>query len=79
MTCAELYRRLTDHEEGVLEEDLCLAVERHLAECVACQSVRDDLRAIARLCREAEPVRLPQGVRHRIEVLIADGQPLQGA
>ena len=32
MTCDELYRRLTDHEEGVLEADVCAEVERHLAD-----------------------------------------------
>ncbi len=79
MTCDELYRRLTDHEEGALDGDLCLAVEAHLGQCVPCQSVRADLRAIARLCREVEPVRLPQGLRRRIEVLLTEGEPLQGA
>lgn len=75
MTCDELYHRLTDHGEGELADDLCAAVEEHLAECVACQQVRDDLRAIAQLCREAEPVRLPDAVRRRIELLLVEDQP----
>ena len=74
MTCDELYHRLTDHADGALEDDLCAAVEEHLAECVACQQVRDDLRAIAQLCREDEPVRLPDAVRHRIELLLVEDQ-----
>lgn len=71
MNCDELYRRLTDHEEGTLDGDICSAVEEHLASCVACQAVRQDLRDLARLCREHEAVRLPDPVRRRIQELIA--------
>ena len=70
MTCDELYRRLTDHEEGVLEAGLCAEVERHLAECHSCNEIRQDLRDLSRLCREQAPARLPDGVRRRIEGLI---------
>lgn len=75
MTCDELYHRLTDHEEGALADDICAAVEDHLAQCVACQQVREDLRAIARLCREEAPVRLPDDVRQRIELLLVEEHP----
>ena len=70
MTCDELYRRLTDHEEGVLSGDVCAEVERHLAECDACNEIRQDLRDLSRLCREQSAARLPEGVRRRIEGLI---------
>jgi Putative zinc-finger len=72
MTCDELNRRLTEHEDGALQGDLCLEVERHLGECASCQLVRDDLRAIANLCRQGEPIALPRDVRRRIEALLAD-------
>lgn len=72
MTCDELNRRLTEHEDGALQDDICLAVERHLGECATCQHMRDDLRAIARLCREGEPIALPGHVRRRIEALLAN-------
>ena len=72
MTCDELNRRVTEHEDGALQEDLCRAVERHLAECTECRSMRDDLRAIARLCQQGEPIRLPASVRRRIEALLAN-------
>jgi hypothetical protein len=71
MTCDELYRRLTDHEEGVLDGDVCAEVERHLAECRSCSEIRQDLRDLSRLCREQAAVRLPEGVRRRIEGLIS--------
>ena len=70
MMCDELYRRLTDHEEGVLEADVCAEVERHLAECHSCSEIRQDLRDLSRLCREQSSARLPEGVRRRIEGLI---------
>lgn len=75
MTCDELYHRLTEHAEGVLADDLCAAVEEHLAQCVPCQQVCEDLRAIAQLCRDEQPARLPDNVRRRIELLLVDDQP----
>jgi hypothetical protein len=71
MTCDELYRRLTDHEEGVLDADVCEEVERHLAECRSCNEIRRDLQDLSRLCREQASVELPVGVRRRIEGLLS--------
>lgn len=71
MTCDELYRRLTDHEEGVLEGDVCAEVERHLMECASCNEIRRDLQDLSRLCREQAAVQLPDGVRRRIEGLLS--------
>jgi len=70
MTCEELYRRLTDHTEGVLESDVCREVDRHLEECHACNQIRRDLEDLSRLCREQAAIRLPDGVRRRIEGLL---------
>jgi putative zinc finger protein len=70
MTCEELYRRLTDHAEGVLEGELCREVDRHLAECYACNQIRQDLEDLSRLCREQAAIRLPDPVRRRIEGLL---------
>jgi hypothetical protein len=76
MTCDELYRRLTDHAEGVLDAEVCHEVDRHLAECEPCRMIRRDLEDLSRLCREhaaGETARLPDGVRQRIESLIQAG------
>jgi hypothetical protein len=73
MTCEQLYDRLTDLAEGSLPGDICDEVNRHLAECGDCQLVRQDLEDLARLCREASaPSTMPDGVRSRIETLLAD-------
>ena len=74
MTCDELYRRLTDHAEGVLDADVCQEVDRHLEGCDSCRMIRQDLEDLSRLCRESEPARLPDGVRQRIQSLI-ESQP----
>jgi hypothetical protein len=70
MTCDELYRRLTDHAEGVLDPEVCHEVEGHLAGCASCQMIRRDLEDLSRLCRAHEAVRLPDPVRRRIESLL---------
>ena len=73
MSCDELYERLTDLAEGTLQDDLCVEVERHLAECADCQHVREDLKDLARLCREvAERPAMPEHVRARIALLLAE-------
>jgi hypothetical protein len=71
MTCDELYRRLTDHEDGILEGDVCAEVDRHLAECASCSEIRRDLQDLSRLCREQAAVELPVSVRRRIEGLLS--------
>jgi RNA polymerase sigma-70 factor (ECF subfamily) len=70
MTCDELYQRLTEHAEGVLDADVCQEVDKHLAGCEDCRMIRSDLEDLSRLCREQEPVRLPDEVRQRILALI---------
>ena len=72
MTCDELYRRLTDHAEGVLDAGVCAEVDRHLASCPDCREIRRDLEDLARMCREHAPVRLPDDVRRRIEGLLEE-------
>jgi hypothetical protein len=80
MTCEELYGRLTELEEGSLQPDVCAEVERHLATCAGCQQVRQDLRDLARLCREASaPSTMPPDVRSRIaSLLVARGEEEAG-
>ena len=71
MTCEELYRRLTDHAEGVLPSEVCQQVERHLVGCSACNEIRHDLEDLSRMCRERAAIQLPSGVRRRIEGLLS--------
>lgn len=76
MTCAQLYERLTDLQDGALPADLCEEVNRHLAECADCALVRQDLEDLARLCRETSaPTTMPDDVKHRIEAMLANPNP----
>jgi predicted anti-sigma-YlaC factor YlaD len=71
MTCEELYRRLTDLSEGVLQGEVCAEVDRHLAECYACQAIRHDLEDLSRLCRETRSAAaMPAELRQRIETML---------
>jgi anti-sigma factor RsiW len=72
MKCTDLYRRLTDHAEGLLDKGDCAAIEKHLRECSPCGELRGDLEALARLCRESSRPRMPDGVRRRIEMLLRE-------
>jgi hypothetical protein len=70
MTCEELYRRLTDLSEGVLDETLCAEVNRHLEDCASCQAMRRDLEDLSRLCREPTVPAMPGEVRGRIAAML---------
>jgi len=73
MTCDELLLRLTDFGDGALPEALCEEVRRHLAECHSCTELQDDLAALATLCRECPPPRLPADLRLRLAARIGKG------
>ena len=70
MKCNDLYRRLTDHAEGLLDEGDCAAIEKHLRECATCGALHSDLTTLARLCRESSRPKMPDAVRLRIEKLL---------
>jgi anti-sigma factor RsiW len=66
MTCDELLRQLAAYEDGVLPDEVCGELQRHLAGCEPCQGLRADLEALARICRSCEPPHLPEAVRQRL-------------
>jgi predicted anti-sigma-YlaC factor YlaD len=65
--CDELGRRLTELQDGALDESDCAAIQRHLEECSSCGALHKDLEDLARLCRESARPRMPLAVRRRIE------------
>jgi anti-sigma factor RsiW len=71
MKCHELLGQLAAYEDGVLPEEVCEELQRHLAECEACQDLRQDLEALALICRGCEPPRLPEAVRRRLAEQLA--------
>ena len=76
MKCDDLYRRFTDHADGVLDAGDCAAVDQHLADCEPCDELRRDLENLSRLCRESRRPRMPDDVRRRIEALLLPRAPV---
>jgi anti-sigma factor (TIGR02949 family) len=72
MTCDELLRRLTEYEDGVLPDDVCRELQRHLADCEPCHDLRHDLEALSRICRSCAAPRMPDDVRRRLEQRLAE-------
>ena len=72
MKCDELRRRLAEYTDGVLSEDLCAEVDRHLIKCPPCADLDHDLRDLQRMCRESPRPCLPEDARARIERLLRE-------
>jgi RNA polymerase sigma-70 factor, ECF subfamily len=70
MNCDDLLAKLTDYTEGASDADLCAEIERHLAGCAPCETLRKDLLDLRRLCRSCDPPKLPGDARARIEKLL---------
>lgn len=66
MTCEDLLRQLTEYEDGVLPPEACDELQRHVAECEKCQSLKGDLDALARICSSCSTPRMPDDVRKRL-------------
>ena len=66
MTCEELLRQLTEYEDGVLPDEVCEELKRHLAECEPCQGLKGDMEALARICHSCSPPRMPEDLRQRL-------------
>jgi anti-sigma factor RsiW len=73
MTCDDLLRRLTDFGDGALPEALCEELREHTRGCGSCADLQADLAALARLCHECPPPRLPEDVRRRLEERLGSG------
>jgi hypothetical protein len=56
MTHLEIENLASDYLEGLLEPSQRAAVEAHLAECVACREMLEDVRHVLQMCRAAEDV-----------------------
>jgi anti-sigma factor (TIGR02949 family) len=72
MKCDELLRQLTEFEDGVLPDAVCVELQRHLAECEPCQDLRGDLEALARICRSCAPPHMPEDVRQRLAARLVE-------
>lgn len=65
--CRELLGSLSDFVDGLLEDELCAEIERHMADCEDCRIVVDTLRKTISLYQSSSPPgELPRDVRRRL-------------
>lgn len=65
--CRHLLRALSDYVDGVLEEELCTEIDRHLSGCENCRIVVDSLRKTIYLYQTtASRTKIPEDARQRL-------------
>lgn len=65
--CKDLLAVLSDYVDGVLTDELCAELERHLSECRNCRIVVDTLRKTIDLVHVSrEPASVPEAIRQRL-------------
>ena len=65
--CRHLRDSLSDYVDGILGEELCEEIDRHLEECQDCQVIVDSFRKTIYLYhRSAKSPTLPEDVRKRL-------------
>ena len=64
--CKSLLGSLSDYVDSTAQEELCLELERHLADCENCRIVVDTLKKTVYLYHSTTDTNLPLGVRERL-------------
>jgi len=65
--CGDLLGSISEYVDGVLQDDLCRELEKHLLECENCRVVVDTLRKTITLYHLSDPdAEVPIEVRERL-------------
>ena len=65
--CRDLLGSISDYVDGVLQDELCRELEKHLSECENCRVVVDTFKKTISLYRSSGPeVNAPVDVRERL-------------
>ncbi|MBN1304093.1 MAG: zf-HC2 domain-containing protein [Anaerolineales bacterium] len=65
--CRDLLGQLSDYVDGVLQDELCMELERHISECKNCQIVVDTMKKTIYLYHSTSSNgEIPAGVRSRL-------------
>ncbi|HJW89916.1 MAG TPA: zf-HC2 domain-containing protein [Anaerolineales bacterium] len=65
--CRALLASLSDFVDGVLEQELCAEIEKHMSNCENCRIVVDTLRKTVLLYQQTNrPASVPAEVRERL-------------
>ena len=66
-SCRKFLNSLSDYVDGVLQEELCEEIERHMSDCEDCKIVVDTLRKTVYLYHNSPiPSAVPDDVRRRL-------------
>jgi RNA polymerase sigma-70 factor, ECF subfamily len=67
--CRDLFARLSDYIDGVLEDDFCAQMQKHLSDCEPCLAFLASLEHVVKLCRLYQPhhsSERAEQLRHRL-------------
>lgn len=65
--CKHLLGSLSEYVDGTLGDEICVEIEKHLADCENCRIVIDSLKKTIYLYhRAAEDPQVPDSVRNRL-------------
>lgn len=70
--CPDVVSALTRHLEGDLSRAQCAEMERHLGDCGQCRAACESLKQTLALCRSGDSPVVPEAVRQRLRVQIAE-------
>ncbi len=68
--CKDLFARLSEYLDNELDITDCRAIERHLADCDACQTCLSTLKRTIALCRDADPLPVPEHMSQRLKAMV---------
>ena len=75
--CLEMFKKLSEYIDGELDHLSCDELEKHLKDCPACKICMMTLKQTVNLCKEVEENPMPDGLSHKLSVLIEELQKEQ--
>jgi hypothetical protein len=70
MRCQELLKGLNDYLDEETRSALCRAFQEHVANCVSCRIVIDNIHQTIAVYRGGEPMPMPAGLHERLRSLM---------
>lgn len=68
--CRDLFAALSDYLDGIVDDAVCIQMQRHINDCAPCQAFLASLKRVITQCRAYKPECSPQRVqRMRMDVL----------
>lgn len=68
--CRALFEKLSEYIDREVDQLTYETIEKHLAQCKPCQTCLTTLKRTVALCREMEPIAVPEMLSQRLRDLI---------